>query len=157
MNQNFDEKMRRRSKLIKAHLIQSPSILQKDVLDVIKLQKEMKYVRKSVDIEVEKKMINYSYNKYSKKSHSYERLLISFKSPCKFRWDLFVMVLAVYNSVEVPLTLSFQLKNVILRIISEITDYIFFVDIIVNFFTSFMDSKGHEEWNLKKIAINYMA
>ena len=70
------------------------------------------------------------------------RLLLSINSENKTRWDLFVMILATYNSFQIPLEVAFNpdsLRSVTLKRLSAVIDFLFFVDIIVSFRTTYIN------------------
>ena len=68
----------------------------------------------------------------------------------KFWWDLVILLFAIFNSVFIPLTLSFDeiddtLRNTIMYVIIDQTANVFFViDIILGFNTSYYDKEGDE-------------
>ena len=83
----------------------------------------------------------------------------------RYYWDLFVLVLALYNSVMTPFQFSFdfvmnkveQKQSPFFEI--ELTiDFIYIFDILVNFLTSFIDDfTGDEIFGPKLIAKYYLA
>ena len=79
--------------------------------------------------------------------------------PMRVRWDLFVMVLAVWNSMVIPIDIAFNpasFSNTSLVTVNFIIDFLFFMDIIINFRTTFHNtSTGDEVINPKKIAAAY--
>ena len=60
----------------------------------------------------------------------------------KSRWDIFVILLAVWNCFVIPLIVGFDSMNLddilALQIIDDSIDIIFFLDILVNFRTTFI-------------------
>ena len=79
----------------------------------------------------------------------------------RIRWDLAVIVLVVYNCISIPFEVAFEQKfteHVILDILDFIIDAIFFLDLVINFFTTYVNSKtGREEYSLKKISLHYLS
>ena len=77
------------------------------------------------------------------------------------RWDLAVIILVVYNCVSIPFEVAFEQKfaeHVVLDILDFIIDAIFFIDLIINFFTTYVNSKtGREVYSLKQIALHYLS
>ena len=75
-------------------------------------------------------------------------------------WDLFIMVLAVYNWFAIPIQVSFDppgMENTFIIVLNSIIDLLFAVDIFVMFRTTYIDSDtGEEVFSSKKIAINYL-
>ena len=71
------------------------------------------------------------------------------------------MIFAIFNSVFIPLTLSFDeiddtLRNTISYVIIDQTANVFFViDIIFGFNTSYYDKEGDEITEKKQIVRNY--
>lgn len=80
--------------------------------------------------------------------------------PGRVRWDLFIMILCVYNCFIVPFQAAFNppvLSSVGMKLFNSCFDFIFMIDIAVMFRTSYISSTtGEEEYNLKKIARNYL-
>ena len=86
-----------------------------------------------------------------------EGKIISYKS--KDQWDIFIIVLAIFNSFTIPFELAFEfdfMKALSYKIISVLIDILFTVDIVLMFLTSFRNRRGHEEKDPGKIAINYV-
>lgn len=76
----------------------------------------------------------------------------------RLNWDLFIMLLAIYNCVSIPFNASFAPESIIYYVIFEHSiDVLFAVDILINFRTSFVHSKtGLEVVDSKIIARNYV-
>lgn len=63
-------------------------------------------------------------------------------SKCKLRWDVFVILLAVYNSFAIPYGIAFRppaFEEVPLDLLNIIIDLLFLVDIIVGFRTTYIN------------------
>ena len=81
-------------------------------------------------------------------------------SPRRVKWDLFVMALAIWNCFSIPFFIAFKPdiagSNVMMAV--DITiDFLFVVDIVINFRTSFMHPRtGEEIMDPKKIARHYL-
>lgn len=74
------------------------------------------------------------------------RYLVCISDPLRVKWDLFVMVLAIYNSFSIPFMVAFYSNNDLsLLIIDSIIDFCFFLDIIFNFRTTYINMKTGEE------------
>ena len=86
--------------------------------------------------------------------------IISYNDKYRIKWDLFVILLAVYNSITLPLLLAFQppfLKDGPLESIDLIIDCLFLLDIIITFRTTIIDPrKNTEVLDTKKIAKTYI-
>ena len=82
-------------------------------------------------------------------------------NPIKIKWDLFIILLAVYNCVSLPIELAlvppFMQDNAMFDRFNNIIDIIFFVDIVINFRTTFVNPMtGDENHHVKDIAYNYL-
>jgi hypothetical protein len=67
-------------------------------------------------------------------------LIISYKNPIRANWDLAPMILSTYNAIIIPLELSFGLPFFYLRIneiIDIALDFLFMIDNILMFFTTY--------------------
>ena len=69
------------------------------------------------------------------------------------------MVLAIWNCFVIPIQVAFKppfMSSIIFLLLNYIIDFLFFIDIIVNFRTSFIHSKtGEEIFTQKEIIKNY--
>lgn len=57
----------------------------------------------------------------------------------RIRWDLFVMILSVWNCYTLPFDVAFKppvFETVYLTVFNNIIDFVFFLDIILNFRTT---------------------
>jgi hypothetical protein len=85
--------------------------------------------------------------------------MISYKNPYKKWVDLFIIVLAIFNSVFFPIELAFRphfAVTVGYKVFDILVDVIFVLDIVVMYFTSFQDIYGQEIYESSKVARNYM-
>lgn len=89
--------------------------------------------------------------------------IISFRSEKKQYWDYFVIIVALYNAIWTPFTVSFDYaikidsEQIGFKIVEEIVLVIFVVDIIIQFMTSYLIVSSGETVNKPSmIAINYM-
>jgi hypothetical protein len=81
--------------------------------------------------------------------------------PSKIIWDSFILVIAIYNSITVPLEISFDPE--IVEILESFNYYtidlvftcIFFLDILINANTTFYDTDGEEIFEKGRIVRNY--
>mmetsp|Transcript_11979 Transcript_11979/g.18507 ORF Transcript_11979/g.18507 Transcript_11979/m.18507 type:complete len:112 (-) Transcript_11979:400-735(-) len=80
-------------------------------------------------------------------------------NPFRVRWDLFVMILSVWNSMIIPIELAFKpdsFSNSNLVAFNYVIDFMFFIDILLNFRTSFLNQNtGDEIVNPKRVIVNY--
>ena len=82
----------------------------------------------------------------------------------RYYWDLFVLVLALYNSVMTPFQFSFDYVMIRQELqmspfyeLEYAIDFIYVIDIIIGFLTSYIDQfTGDEIFELMKIARYYM-
>ena len=75
------------------------------------------------------------------------------------RWDLFIILLVMYNCLQIPYTLAFNIdgESVPNLIVGYIMDTIFFIDIIFNLRTTYVNHKnGIEVFEPKRIALAYL-
>mmetsp|Transcript_37369 Transcript_37369/g.6696 ORF Transcript_37369/g.6696 Transcript_37369/m.6696 type:complete len:85 (-) Transcript_37369:1730-1984(-) len=67
------------------------------------------------------------------------------------------MLLAIYNSFTVPIFVSFRIEETEeLFILNGIIDTMFVADIVLNFFSTYIDRNGEEVLDHKKIVKNYL-
>ena len=87
------------------------------------------------------------------------RYIISYKNPLKEQWDLFVLILAIQNSVMIPFDMAFNpgfTDSLAYKIFDNTVDAIFLIDIILMFMTSFMNKQGVESFDSTDIAVKYV-
>ena len=89
------------------------------------------------------------------------KLTVSYMSSNKTNWDIFVIVLAVYNCLALPLELAvlppFMDDNKYLNITNHFIDLLYLIDIIISFRTTYVNPMtGDEIFDAKKISINYL-
>ena len=84
---------------------------------------------------------------------------MSMKSAFKQTWDMMVLLFAIYNSLLIPLEQAFPgeaLVNPTMAVVDTIIDFIFFIDIVLMFFTSCINRRGKETFDSYEIAVSYM-
>lgn len=80
----------------------------------------------------------------------------------KFYWDLFILVIAVFNSVFIPLTLSYDEINETLTntpfyiFVDTASNFFFMADIIFQMNTTYYDNDGEEIFDKVKIKKHYI-
>jgi hypothetical protein len=86
---------------------------------------------------------------------------MSYTNIFNFWWDIFIIFLAVYNSITFPLVMAFPHfakyyenpddgKPSAMFFVENAVDAIFVIDIILIFFTTYMDTRlGDEIYNPK--------
>lgn len=86
--------------------------------------------------------------------------IMSCRSKYIFWWDVTIIMFAVLNAITLPLEIAFlkELERLtFLGPLTLLTTFIFIVDIIANFLTSFIYvSSGDEIYGLGMIAENYI-
>ncbi|KAJ8309419.1 hypothetical protein KUTeg_014293 [Tegillarca granosa] len=80
---------------------------------------------------------------------------------CLFKtaWDWMILILTFYTAITVPYNTAFRNKTmdqVPLLVIDSIVDVVFFVDIILNFHTTFVGPSGEVVSDSKIIRMNYL-
>ena len=102
--------------------------------------------------------LNTSY--FDEKSCLHKLSILSINDPRKTNWDLYVMVLATINVLLVPIDVGFEpesFQTIQFKIFNYFIDFIFFVDILVSFRTSYINPRtGAEVLNIKYVAQNYI-
>lgn len=85
------------------------------------------------------------------------KFMIRYNSNFRMRWDLIVCLLAIYNCVSIPVSVAFDPDPSIgLTVWERTLDCLFAIDLLLNFRTTYINSKtGFEVTEWKKIAINY--
>lgn len=89
--------------------------------------------------------------------------IIPIMNPYKFYWDLFVILLAIYSAISLPMQISFvAVQNLYddsfaLGWVERMVDIFFAIDIIVNFLTAYIEVQdGETITQPKRIAKNYL-
>ena len=88
------------------------------------------------------------------------KFIIRISRPFRIRWDLCVMLMAAWNCFLTPYTIAYRdffSENNFITIVNGLIDVVFFIDLVLNFKTSFyMESTGDEVLDSKTIAKNYL-
>jgi hypothetical protein len=75
----------------------------------------------------------------------------------KLRWDLLLGFWIIYSTIMVPLRIGFSLEaEGVSSVIDLIGDIFFFLDIVVNFLTGYVDAEGYTIWDFKIIGQKYL-
>ena len=86
--------------------------------------------------------------------------MININNKWRVRWDLIVMVLSIYNSYTAPIEIAFNPPSYQTKTFTNVNwiiDSFFWLDIIINFRTSYINTMtGDEVIKPKKVAINYL-
>jgi len=88
------------------------------------------------------------------------RCLCGFQENRRVRWDLLIMVLAIFSCIQVPYQIAF-LENrdtgTLLYVFNQIVDFIFILDVIISFRTTYINEETGIEVKIpKQIAIQYL-
>ncbi|XP_070162177.1 ether a go-go isoform X5 [Polyergus mexicanus] len=80
---------------------------------------------------------------------------------CAFKaiWDWIILCLTFYTAIMVPYNVAFKNKtseDVSLLVVDSIVDVIFFIDIVLNFHTTFVGAGGEVVSDPKVIRMNYL-
>mmetsp|Transcript_24494 Transcript_24494/g.37981 ORF Transcript_24494/g.37981 Transcript_24494/m.37981 type:complete len:146 (-) Transcript_24494:2400-2837(-) len=79
----------------------------------------------------------------------------------KLWWDSIILILAIFNSITIPLTLSFDeinenlIHNTIYKAVNIVAAIFFIMDILIQMNTTYYDSDGDEIFSKKKIIFHY--
>ena len=98
------------------------------------------------------------YKKYKTTSLP-RKYLMSYKHKGKEKWDVFVLILALQNSIAIPIDLTFQpefMGTTVFQVFDNIIDAFFLMDMILMFFTSYLDKTGNEVFQALMIARKYV-
>ena len=86
--------------------------------------------------------------------------IISARSNIRFFWDTIIIFFAIVNGIGLPLEIAFNdiIDNLEwYKVIDNITTFVFVLDILFGFFTSYVNiSSGDEIFGMRMIAINYI-
>jgi len=88
------------------------------------------------------------------------RLLLSVTSYMRMRWDIMIMLLAIWNCFYVPFVSAFATldKHLTLRVVDLTIDFLYVLDIVINFRTTFIDEgSGYEVFQARRIAWRYFS
>ena len=91
------------------------------------------------------------------------KYVIGAKSIKRFAWDIFIIIFASINAISLPLDIAFEneIKQLDiygpLKVLDNFTMYVFIVDMILGFFTSYINvQSGEEVFGYSFIARNYV-
>lgn len=84
--------------------------------------------------------------------------IVSFNSPKRIYWDTLILLMAMWNCIETPLSLAFGATEglISITIINYTIDLFFYLDIMIAFRTSILTYDGQEVKDAKEIAKNYI-
>ena len=80
--------------------------------------------------------------------------------PFRLRWDLIIILFTVYNCISIPYEVAFNASfsdSVVMVVVDHTIDVMFFMDVIFNFRTTYINQKtGSEVIDGKTIAFTYL-
>jgi len=85
--------------------------------------------------------------------------IIRNSSKLRFYWDIYIILLVIYNTFSVPFDAAFGNPNnpvVSLHWINIIIDFCFCTDVLITFRTTYFDAEGEEVTDGRKIARHYV-
>ena len=85
--------------------------------------------------------------------------MIRFNDPVKFWWDVMVLILAIFICYLLPVDLAFKPpfgESIWYKVVEDIIECIFAIDVIVHFDTSIYDEDGNEVFSYPHIAQDYL-
>ena len=89
--------------------------------------------------------------------------IISSSNPFKFYFDVFIILLAIYNAIFLPMRTGFiqvddlYEESMVLIVVEILVDCFFIIDMVLAFFTEYLDTTNGEKFRSpKKIAKNYI-
>lgn len=96
--------------------------------------------------------------KYLEEKKRKGKCIMKHNSQFRLNWDLFIMLLAIYNCISIPFVAAFEPETIIYyRIFESTIDSLFATDVVLNFRTSFVHPKtGLEVVEGTAIAKNYI-
>ena len=86
--------------------------------------------------------------------------MLSVTSDTRMHWDIAIMLLSIWNCFYVPFVSAFSAfdSRISLRVVDLIIDFLYILDIVVNFRTTYIDeSTGYEVRSPRRIAWRYSA
>lgn len=89
-----------------------------------------------------------------------QKWMFRYGHPYKVKWDILVMSFAAWNTVQIPIEVAYEpseFDNKYLYWFNNFIDFIFFVDILVNFRSAYINQKtGEEVRGSCAVAYNYL-
>lgn len=86
----------------------------------------------------------------------YPFFLIPLRSQFKYHWDIFILIIVIYNSIFNPVEIAFELSgDMWFQVSNIVVSAIYVVDILLNMRTSYFDENNDEILDAKLIAKKY--
>lgn len=89
-----------------------------------------------------------------------KKIIFRNMDPYRIKWDLVIIILAIYNSISIPLEIAFEppsLRSTYAQVLDTVIDMCFALDILLTFRTTVVHPMtGDEIFDPKKIAKYYI-
>ena len=90
----------------------------------------------------------------------HEEYILRISDKFRLRWDIYIIIAAIYNTISIPLDIAFKpliLESIEVTVMESFIDLSFFIDMFINFRTTFISQKSGEEiYDPKLIARRYV-
>jgi hypothetical protein len=84
-------------------------------------------------------------------------MMMNFNDLARQRWDMFMIIISVWNAFYIPFLLTFNPSEIyFLEIVMSIMHLSLLLDVIINFRTSYLTFDGQNVQNWEQIAIKYI-
>lgn len=83
------------------------------------------------------------------------RFVILHCSTAKIVWDWFILIFILYTATSVPFIVCFKFDSVPMTIADTAVDFMFLIDIVLNFHTSYVDDDGSIVFDPQRIRRTY--
>ena len=142
----------------------SSTILEKNNInyDQIEIQKWSKQRESKYRLLIKKNKINFSDEDTSDEDNIKVKWIILPNNKYKMLWDYIINFIILYSIIVTPYQIAFTDNNYYsndgnkINVIDLITDIFLFIDIILNFFTAYIDKFDKLIIDRKKIVFNYL-
>jgi len=77
----------------------------------------------------------------------------------KVKWDILIIIAAIFNCFCIPIDLAYKpdvMQGGIFNFINSMIDFFFILDILVSFRTTYIDNRGDEVFDVYRIARKYL-
>jgi hypothetical protein len=145
------------------------SSIKKDLEDVSKLEEEEEEIAHGMKHhegkhgghkEAHKEKETDEGNDVDEEGNNRDKTIMRVSSKFRLRWDIYIIIAAIYNTITIPLDIAFKpaiLGSIGITVMESFIDLSFFIDIFINFRTTYISSKtGEEIYDPKLIAKRYI-
>lgn len=87
------------------------------------------------------------------------KFMIRYSSDFRLYWDIWIIVLAIWNSIYIPYDIAFEpeaSQNALMITFNALIDFNFLLDIVLTFRTTYYDKEGEEIFDWKLISKKYL-